>query len=384
MLRSDVRIGRIAGVPVYLNWTVVVLVWLLGSMFITRVLPDADPGLAPGARLVLGLAGAAAFVGSILAHEVGHAVMAKRGGVPVDSIRVWLFGGLAQLAGEARRPGIALRIAVAGPAVSLAVGFAAVGLEVLLDTWGVAPGLAAVASWLGRINLLLAALNLLPALPLDGGRVLEAALWWRWGDRDRAVRTAAGAGRVLGYGLVAVGAFVLLRGGGFGGLWLGLIGFFLASSARLEAEGHRARSALAGTTVGEVMSPVVPTVPSYLTVEEFLRDHVAHQPHATWTVRSWGGELEGVVSAARLAGLPTERRALVHLREVAVPIDQVPWARPDELVLDVLGRAADAAVLVVDVEQQQLRGMLSPADVHRAILQRAGAPRAPRSWSPVG
>lgn len=377
MSRSDVRIGRIAGVPIHIDWTVIVLVWLLGSALIGRVVPAADPTLGPLPRLALGLGGALAFLGSVLAHEVGHAVVARRGGVPVEGISLWLFGGVARMASDSPRPGLAVRIAAAGPAVSLAIGVGGLLLGRALDAADLAPAVAAVAAWLGGINLLLAAFNLLPGLPLDGGRVLEGALWARWGDRDRAVRAAGGAGRALGYALVGLGAFELLRGGTFAGVWLGAIGFFLASAARSEAAGQQARRALAGLRVGQVMSPGVAEAPSYLTVGEFLEGHARHGRGDLWTVRSWGGELEGTVSVRRLSRLPRDRMAVTHLREVAVPIAEAPWAGADELVLEVLARSANGDPVLV-VADQQLVGVLGPDEVERAIRWRQAATQAAR------
>ncbi len=385
MLGSDVRVGRIAGIPVHLNWTVLVLVWLLGSALINRIIPHAEPGLSPGFRLVLGLIGAAAFVGSILAHELGHAAVARHGGVKVERISLWLFGGMAQMSSEADRPPLALRIAAAGPAVSLALGGIGLGVAAALHAADTAPGAAAVASWLGTINLLLAAFNLLPGLPLDGGRILQAALWWRWGDRSRAVRVTSFTGRLLGAAAIALGFYQLAGGNTFGGVWTAVIGWFLVSSARAEGESHAARAALTGVRVHQVMSTPPPSAPSYLTVEEFLRDRPAGwQGAAAWPLRNWGGELEGILPLERLRRIPAAQRAHIHLRQLALPLvpdadgHVAPVAHPDELVLDVLDRTGGHATVVL--WGRELVGLLTTADVHRALsgaIRTAATPATP-------
>ena len=194
-MKRKLTLGRLAGVTIELNWSVLVIPLLITFSAAGGILPVAVPGLSGAAYLTGGIIAAAALLGSILLHELGHALVARRHGVEVERISLWAFGGLAQLEGEAGTPRAEAEIAGVGPAVSLILGAALSGAAFLLT------GLpAAIVGWAGLINIVLAVFNLIPGAPLDGGRLLHAWLWNRHGDRDRATATAGRAGRYVGNG----------------------------------------------------------------------------------------------------------------------------------------------------------------------------------------
>ena len=242
-MRDSIRLGRIAGIKVGLSWTVLLVAGLITLTLANSILPIAAPGFSDAAYWVVGILTAGGFLASILLHELGHSVVAEREGVRVDGITLWLLGGVARLRGEPQTPGAELRIAAAGPAVSvaLAVGLFAAGWA--LSAFGLSSLLVAGVIWLGLINGVLALFNLLPFAPLDGGRITKALLWRRHGDRDRATITTAVAGRVGGYALIGLGLLQFLYIGG-GGLWMAFIGWFVLGTARAEEAMARQRQRL--------------------------------------------------------------------------------------------------------------------------------------------
>ena len=245
-MRDSLRLGRIAGFPVAVNWSVLVVVLLLAWGLADGVLPQAAPGHGTRTYWRAGVTGALLLICSPLAHELPHAVVARRAGVGVDGLTLWMFGGVARLRGEPPTPREDFRIAAVGPATSLVLA-AAFGLVwFTLDALGSGDLPVSVAGWLAGINVLLAVFNLVPGAPLDGGRILRAILWWRGDDRDRAVTTATTVGQVVAYCLVAIGLLDFLAGDTVGGLWLILIGGFLLTAARAEYAATLAQHALEG------------------------------------------------------------------------------------------------------------------------------------------
>jgi Zn-dependent protease len=199
----SIRLGRIAGIEIGLNWSWLVVVALLVWTLASGVFPSTNPGLSDAAHLAMAIVATAAFFCSLLLHELGHALRARREGIEIEGITLWLFGGVARFKGAFRSAGAEFRVAIAGPLVSLALGV----LFVLLTLTHPPQAVGGVLAWLGYINLTLLVFNLLPALPLDGGRVLRAVLWHIKGDLARATRTAADVGRGFGYLFIAAGVF---------------------------------------------------------------------------------------------------------------------------------------------------------------------------------
>ena len=245
-MKQSVRLGRVAGIPVGAHWSVAVILVIIAELLAVTVLPGAFPHQSAGLYWVVAGAAAVVFLASLLAHELAHALVARRNGVGVRSITLWMLGGMAELDGDPPSAGADLRIALAGPAASLAAGVVLFGAGVAIGAAG-GPGVAvAAATWLAVMNGILAVFNLLPGAPLDGGRVLRAVLWRHYGDRGRAERGAARAGRVLGAVMIGLGIGELLALRSLGGLWLMLIGWFLITAAAAEEKAAAAKTALAG------------------------------------------------------------------------------------------------------------------------------------------
>lgn len=370
MTRS-LTFGHLRGIPVGASPSALALVGLIAFLVAEGLLPASEPGLDLRVRWGVGLATAVLFAGSILAHELGHALVAQRAGVRVERIDLWLFGGVARLSGEARTPGQAFRIAGAGPLVSVVVGAAAVAMSFGSSGLGNDASAAALA-WLGVANLVLAVFNLLPGLPLDGGRMLHAVLWRRYGDRDRATRTAARAGRGVGLFLLGLAALQVLYGNLFGGIWMALIASTVRSAATAEGEAARVRHLFGGLRIREVMRPAPVTVPVWADLDELIATAATAPPQAAYPLVGWSGGLAGVVTLDGLSRVPADPHHQVRLGDLASPPDQVPQAHPDELLVAVLERAAGpvptgaGTSTIVVVDEAAVVGLITDAELRRA------------------
>ncbi|MGC5032296.1 site-2 protease family protein [Micromonospora sp. DT229] len=366
-MRASFGLGRIAGVPVGVNWSVLFIFALIWWGLSANLFPVSYPGRSVVAYVFAGLAAAVVFFLGLLAHEVSHAVVAKRNGLSVQGITLWLFGGVAELRGEARTPGAELRIAGVGPLVSLIIGVFFGAIAIVLSLAGVQGLLLGAMAWLAGINLLLALFNVLPAAPLDGGRLLRAAVWKATGDRTRASVVAARAGWVLGVLLIGLGLFRFLSGAGFGGLWLALIGWFLIGAASMEERQARVGDALRGVRVGEVMTPQPQTASGELTVADFVDNYLFAYRHTALPLTEDGRPV-GLVTLDRVRGVPGDQRGSTTLAAVACRAEDLVLASPEEQLTDLLPRLSECAdgraLVVID---GQLVGIVSPSDISRAV-----------------
>jgi Zn-dependent protease len=368
-MTASLRFGRIAGIPVGASWSALLIALLIAWYLGGQLLPTQVPGLVPAAYWLAGAAGAGLFLGSLLAHEVGHALVARRAGLRVRGITLWLLGGVAQLEDEPASPGDELRVAIVGPAVSLAlaVGF---GLAAAALSLAGVPTLAVVvAAWLALGNAALAVFNLLPAAPLDGGRVLRGLLWRRHGNRVRASVTATRAGVWVGAGLIAYGLLGAFTGWGFGTLWTALVGWFLVTAARQERDQAILGRGLAGLPADQVMAPAPAVAPAWFTVDAFLRNYVEPWQATVLPLRSFDGRPAGVVTAAALYAVPHDRRHIVRAGDVAIPMSALLVVAPDQPVGDLAARLAGGRTVAAVVARGQLLGIITADDLARAAAQ---------------
>ncbi|MFF5235537.1 site-2 protease family protein [Dactylosporangium sp. NPDC000521] len=239
-MKQTLRLGRIAGFPVGVHWSVLVIMALLAQSLATGVLPADAPGTAAPVAWLLGVAGAVLLLVSLLAHELAHALVGRHFGIRVERLTLWLLGGVAEFSDDPPSARADLLVAGAGPLTSVAAAVWFGSAAVLLSAVGGPAAVVVMLLWLTTINLLLAGFNLLPGAPLDGGRVLRAALWWWHGDRARAALTAVRVGHVLGVTMVLAGLVELVLFGLIDGVWTALMGWFLLMAAG--AEGTAVRS----------------------------------------------------------------------------------------------------------------------------------------------
>jgi Zn-dependent protease len=366
-MNESLRLGRIAGIAVGINWSVLAIFLLIAVSLSAGRLPEAFPGESTAAYVTAGLITAVLFFTSLLLHELSHAVVARRNGVEVDGIVLWLFGGVARMKGDAQTPGAAFRIAAVGPFVSILLGIGFLGITAVFTEAGTEGLIVESARWLGIINIALAVFNLFPGAPLDGGRVLRAILWRFNGDKERSWAQAARAGRVVGFVIIGLGV-LQFAAIGVGGLWLVLIGWFLVSAARVEEAHAELRGSLGDMRVERLMSPDLVTAPADITLDDFLEKYVFRHRFSTFPVVDRDGRVVGLATVNRIKGVPPVDRATMRLADLATPLDRVPVARPDELVveaIDRLGGAEDNRLLVMD--RDRAVGIISPVDVIRIM-----------------
>lgn len=361
-MRTSFRLGRAFGIEIGANWTWLIvfglIVWSLG----TSVFPSQEKGLGHGTYWVMAAVAAVAFFASILLHELGHALVARREGVEIEGITLWLFGGLARLRDFMPSAGAEFRIAVGGPLVSVAI---ATTLLLVAALSSLPKAVAGTVFWVGYINAALLVFNLIPALPLDGGRILHSGLWaWR-GNLVWATQVGAAIGRGFGALMIAAGVASLFFGVGTGGLWLAFIGWFLTMAAQAEAQQVIARERLGGLRVHDVMVEEPVTVGPDLTIAEVIDEIAREHRHSTYPVVEDGRPL-GLLPFRCLAQTPRTEREEKHVRDCMLPRDEVPSVPEDEPAAEAMQELAQSGVgraLVVD--DGRLAGLLSLGDLAR-------------------
>ena len=370
-MKTTIPLGRLAGVPVGANWSVLVTVALLACLLATGTLPVAAPGHSPVAYWAAAVGAAVVFLGSLLGHELSHALVARRFGLRARRITLWLLGGTTQLEDDPPTPRADGLIALAGPVSSLL--FAGVFLlgGYLASVLHAGAVVVVALVWLAAVNVLLGVFNLLPGAPLDGGRVLRALLWWRWADRARANRVASTAGRLLGIGLAAAGVLWLVAGGNISGLWLVLLGWFLVTAAATEGAGGPSLSRLKRLHIRQVMTADPVSVPGWWTVAALADAMAEHPPaHRVFPVVGFDGRPTGVISLTELARVAEADRLTTRVAEAGRPLDRTTVTAPQVTLTDLLTgwrprSSADIALVLGD--HRELVGMVTAADIARAL-----------------
>ncbi len=363
--RHPIRLGRILGVPVEIAPTWILLTLLVLWSFWERYATGFGHR-STGVAVAMALVATVVFLGSVLLHEVGHALVGRMRGMRQAVITLYLFGG-ATNASDPAGPADEFLMTLAGPSVNLLLALGLWGVQVLA-THGRIDAVAQVAGEAAWLNLLLGAFNLVPASPLDGGRILEAVVCRVTKSRPQAIRVGAAAGAGLGALLMSYGLLemLLVRGGLIGGLWFGLIGYMLLEGAR----GERTRAWLEQVVRGrparilltEHAEPVTPdTSVGWLVGSEFVRHHVDAVPVEQ------NGETLGVVLAEDALGVPAGERFYRTAADVMRPLSEVPTARGDEDALDALHRLGDHPVLLLVDGHGRVHGAISRRQVGMAL-----------------
>ncbi|MFI8500067.1 site-2 protease family protein [Streptomyces sp. NPDC085524] len=370
-------LGRIAGVRVGVHWSILAIFTLIALGLAQGRLPEVSPGRAWWAYWLVGLLTAALFFASLLAHELAHALVARRNEVAVDGIVLWLLGGVARLRTEASTPAAELRIAGVGPLVSLGLSALLALVAWLVDSTAGRGLVSEALVWLAVINLLLALFNSVPAAPLDGGRLLRAFLWWKTGDRARATAGATAAGRGFGWFLLLAGLLLFARGDLVGGLWLVMIAWFLIAAATAEGRQAQVRAVLAGVTVRHAMTPSPVTVSADLTIADLLADPRYRYRHSAFPVVGADGRSpEGLLTLAAASRVAEAQRGVTTVHEVMVPRSEAVVARPDDQLVDMLPKMLSGGTgraLVID-DSGSLVGIVASSDISRTVSWLMTAP----------
>jgi len=314
-MNGNIKITKIWGIPVYINYSWFLVFFLTTWSLARGYFPNEYPVLSSTVYLIMGAITSLLFFASVLAHEFGHAFLALRDRIPVKSITLFIFGGVAQISQEPRSPGSEFRIAIAGPLTSLALAGFFGGLYLLDQS---VPFLAAPSRYLMRINLILALFNLIPGFPLDGGRVFRALVWKLTGSLQKATHLASMAGQLVAFGFIGFGIYMVISGQFFNGLWLVFIGWFLqnaASSAYLQVN---IQQALAGLKVSQVMNRDLSTVDYLTPVSQLVEEKVVGLNQQIFFVER-NGEIVGNISIQDILKLNRSKWRFTTVQQIMRP-----------------------------------------------------------------
>jgi Zn-dependent protease/predicted transcriptional regulator len=370
---GSVTIFRVRGIPVraHPSWLLILalLTWNLAVGYFPQVLPD----LPAAALWIRGLVAALLLFVSVLLHELAHCIAALRYGIPVSSITLHIFGGVSQMEREPERPGAEFTIAVVGPLASFALAAAlALGARALDP----GPGARATMQYLAFVNVLLGIFNLIPGFPLDGGRVLRAALWRLKGDGAWATRVAARTGSAFAVILIGLGILRAFTGELIGGLWFVLIGLFLRQSAEQSYQQLAVRSGLSPYAVRDVMARQVTVVPAEATAAEVV-DRYFWQHHVSSFPVVEGDRVVGIVALDRVKALTPEARETSRARDVMLPLSEALTVAPGDSLWHALEKLTQNGLgRVAVLEGGRLVGYLSVKDVAHVLAVARRAPAA--------
>lgn len=368
-MTASIKLGRIWGIPIGLHWSLFLVFGLLVSSLASSYLPGQYPELSDGVILAVAVVTGVLFFVSILLHELGHAFVALREKIPVESITLFIFGGVAHIGAQSRTAGAEFRIAVGGPIVSLVLTLVFGALWLLS---GDVPALAASAGWLARINLFLLLFNLIPGYPLDGGRMLRAAVWHFSGSERQGWRVAMVSGQLVSFGMIGVGALWIFNGRVADGVWLIFIGWFLQNATSSEATASTVHNQLRGATAGQAMALVEePQVSSRTKLRQLVDDYVLASGQGYFIVVD-GDKPRGVATLRDLTKVPRDRWDWVAVEEI-----MTPWARLSQVssrtdLLAAMKTMEESGLPQVPVvDDDRLVGLLTRDEVLRYVRLRA-------------
>jgi Zn-dependent protease/predicted transcriptional regulator len=360
-MRSQITLGRVFGIKIGLHYS-----WFLIALLIVFSLSGqfraTNPEWGDGFILALAIATAILFFVSLLLHELAHSLVATSNGLPVKEITLFALGGVSQIEREPTSARVEFWMAFVGPLTSAAIGLACLTLAGLMGNPSSDPWMA-VLHWLGYINLMLAAFNLIPGYPLDGGRVLRALIWWKTGAADRATQAAAAVGQVVAFGFIAFGVFRFFGGAGFGGLWIAFIGWFLLQAARESSVRVGLAHALKGVRVADVMTRDCPTVDGASNLQHFVEEELLRTGRRCFVVIDQGA-IAGLVTSHEIKQVDRARWSSLTVHDVMRPLAQLRAVTPETPLtsaLQAMGRD-DLNQLPV-VVNGRLEGVLSRAQV---------------------
>jgi Zn-dependent protease len=378
---GSITLFHVRGIRVAVDWSwffvlFLVIFWL--SNFYGDVLGESSTS---SAAFGLALLSAAGFFGSIVLHELGHAFAARRHGIGISSIQLWIFGGMARMDRESDSPATEFKVAAAGPLVTFAIvvaltgfGLAAVGPEefrrsALVESNAGVSGFWAMIAWLASINLLVLVFNLLPAFPMDGGKIVRAIAWWRTGDRNAATRFAANLGRVFAYVFIGGGLLLIFSGNAFAGIWLAIIGFIINGSARAASMQTALSGRISQLRVSDVMDREPVAIPSGLSVEQALDEYFLRYRWPWFPVVDAAYHFLGLVVRDKADEVPETSRSTSLVSDLLEQDDGTFQIRDDAPLDSLLANRAlrrFGAVMAVDVDGR-LSGVITAEQVGRAL-----------------
>jgi Zn-dependent protease/CBS domain-containing protein len=363
---GSIQIARVLGIPVYVHFSWFIVFGLIAWTLATGYFPQHYPNLPVTSYWAKGLLASLLFFVSILLHELGHSLVAIRSGIAIRSITLFIFGGVARLERDPPDGRTELRMAAAGPAVSVVLAGLFLGASTLVRPGGTP---WAVARYLALINLVVAIFNLVPAFPLDGGRLLRGFLWKSMG-KARATRVAARAGTLFAYFLIASGVVSMLRGEGISGMWYVLIGWFLKDASAGAYQSARVDEALRGVTAADAMVKDVATLPAEISLAEAGHDHFLRSGYGAYPVVR-GDAVVGLLSRRDILKVPADERDRTSVQAAMVPLGELVVVPPDASLIRAMSKMAESGTgRVLVMEGERLVGLLTMGSVLRHVRVR--------------
>jgi Zn-dependent protease/CBS domain-containing protein len=376
------RIGRIAGIDIHLDWSLLIIFFLIAFSLGTALFPGWHPEWTPALSWTTALAAALLFFISVLLHELSHALMGRRHGIPINRITLFVFGGLAQMESEPRVWRAELWMAIVGPITSLAIGIACTAAAAYMmgpvdinannigQTLARLGPVATLLLWLGQVNIVLGIFNLVPGFPLDGGRVLRAALWGITGNLQRATRWASGAGQAFGWILIASGVAMMLGfrvpvfGTGFvSGLWISLIGWFLNNAALASYRQLVIRESLQNIPVSRLMQTGFSSAPSNLPVDRFVEEYFLHSGQRGFPIVE-EDRLLGMVCLEDIRKIERGAWPKHTVRDIMTPVASLIQAHPQDDMTKVLSLFGEGRINQIPVvENGRVRGLIRREEI---------------------
>jgi Zn-dependent protease len=374
------RLLRLLGFDILIHWSWLIIVFLLTWSLESNYLPDLYPEWSPGRRWAVGAVTSLLFFSSVLAHELAHAVVARRRGTPVRHITLYIFGGASALGDEPRSARDEFWIAIVGPATSLVAALLFGAIWLAAHAAGARP-FYATAGYLAYINVFVAVLNLLPGFPLDGGRVLRAVLWGVKRNMLEATRVAGNVGRVLAGVLIAGGILVIFAGGFLTGFWSIFVGWFLWNAADSSYQMLVLETGLHGVTVGPLIERDVPRIPPDLTLRQLAHEHVLrHNRRVFFVSPVEDGDIQGLITLSDLSKTPEAEWDTVSVYRAMTPRDRLVVATPGTMALDALRLMVEHNISQIPVfDGHDAIGLLTRAALIQAIQLRSQLAAAGRS-----
>lgn len=351
-MNRGIPVGRILGIEVKFSYSVLLIAALYVYLLAQTQFPRQVFGLPTSTYWIAGVIGALFFFASLMAHEFGHAIIARRNNIEVKGITLWLMGGFAELGSEPQTPGSQFRIAAAGPVTNAVLGGVFYLILQLLggsnDPYTVATGIHAltvvVVEWLAFINILLAAFNLLPAAPLDGGHLLSSGLWAATGNANTARMWAARAGMALGSGLLLYGIMLYVQSASFTGVWVGLVGWWIVDAARRDITVTKVERTFEDVSLGSIMRPNPTVLPGWLTIDAAMQRVPTVSANDSFPIQGADGRIVGLLSASQISHSDAWSRANTPIEQLAFPIDRVTWGSSTDAALPALRQLATTGV----------------------------------------
>ncbi len=375
---GSLRIGKIAGIDIYIHVSWIIILVLLTVSLATGWFPQLYPGWSTATYWVIGFISSLLLFVSVLLHELAHSLVARRRGLPVKNITLFIFGGVSNIEQEPKSPGIEFQMAVVGPLTSLLIGIVCFLLQLPLR--GTNSPLEGVLFYLAVTNLLLGVFNLIPGFPLDGGRVLRSIVWKITGSMRQATRAASITGQVIAYLFILLGVWLFFTGNILNGIWLGFIGWFLLSAAQSANSQVMLASVFRGVTVGEVMNPTPTTVPANISLQHLV-DAYFLPGGLRYALVMQADHLVGLITLSDIRHIPREQWEQVLVSYAMIPVERLHVVSPQQSLSEVLPLMAGHDVNQLPVVQNgALVGIVSrDAIVHYLEVRRGLGLDTPKS-----